>query len=281
MRAAGIETTLGTYAMHAHPAFARLYLAGDLPNAARAQRQSLTLPVVPRMPESDVDRVVVALGEILGRPPVDDRPSERSRSRGRGRGRGSSTICDAAYLTRDLELVERWDRSLSFDDAMFDRWERAARLGFGDGAEHLQQRDGARLGERRSPHVDRAEHGARRLGREGLRIGSWCSISAGVHLYTHDTVLWSLSMGGLERATDPVSIGDGSYLGAQSVVVAGVSIGSRCVVGANSFVNADVPSRTVVGGVPARRIGRVEGDGTDVRVVMDASSEAAVRRPGP
>ncbi|MFP5316738.1 MAG: DegT/DnrJ/EryC1/StrS family aminotransferase [Acidimicrobiia bacterium] len=66
MRAAGIETTLGTYAMHAHPAFARYgYRPGDLPNSWRAQRQSLTLPLLPRMSEGDVDRVVSTLEEVL------------------------------------------------------------------------------------------------------------------------------------------------------------------------------------------------------------------------
>ena len=62
LRAEGIETTLGTYAMHAQQSFARFgYCAGDLPNSWRAQRQSLTLPLVPSMPEAEVDRVVQAL----------------------------------------------------------------------------------------------------------------------------------------------------------------------------------------------------------------------------
>ena len=54
-----IETTLGTYAMHAHPSFARFgYSPGDLPNAWRYQQQSLTLPLPPRLTEADVERVV-------------------------------------------------------------------------------------------------------------------------------------------------------------------------------------------------------------------------------
>ncbi len=66
MRDAGIETTLGTYAMHAQPAFARYgYRPGDLPNSWRAQRRSLTLPLLPRMSEGDVDRVVSTLEQVL------------------------------------------------------------------------------------------------------------------------------------------------------------------------------------------------------------------------
>lgn len=62
MRAAGVETTLGTYAMHAHPAFAPYgYRAGDLPHSHRAQRQSLTVPLWPGMPDDVVERVVAEL----------------------------------------------------------------------------------------------------------------------------------------------------------------------------------------------------------------------------
>src|SRR5262249_37119272 len=47
MRQRGIETTLGTYALHAQLFFARQnnYRPGDLPNSYRAYRQSLTLPL--------------------------------------------------------------------------------------------------------------------------------------------------------------------------------------------------------------------------------------------
>lgn len=62
----GIETTLGTYALHAQPAFARYgHRPGDLPHSHRAQRQSLTLPLVPRMIRAEVDRVVAALAAAL------------------------------------------------------------------------------------------------------------------------------------------------------------------------------------------------------------------------
>lgn len=62
LRTRGIETTLGTYAMHAHPAFARYgYRPGDLPHSLRAQRSSLTLPLVPRMSEAQVESVCAAL----------------------------------------------------------------------------------------------------------------------------------------------------------------------------------------------------------------------------
>lgn len=71
MAARGIETTLGTYALHAQPAFARYgHAPGDLPHAWRAQSQSLTLPLVPRMAPADVERVAVALTQVLTESPA-------------------------------------------------------------------------------------------------------------------------------------------------------------------------------------------------------------------
>ncbi len=66
LREKGIESTLGTYAMHAQPAFSKFgYRPGDLPNSWRAQQSSLTLPLLPRMEEATVDRVVDALTAAL------------------------------------------------------------------------------------------------------------------------------------------------------------------------------------------------------------------------
>jgi dTDP-4-amino-4,6-dideoxygalactose transaminase len=63
----GVETTLGTYALHAQPFFIKEYgySLGDLKNSLRAYHQSLTLPLYPPMQESDIDRVVWALLHAL------------------------------------------------------------------------------------------------------------------------------------------------------------------------------------------------------------------------
>lgn len=63
LRADGIESTLGTYALHAQPYFGRTlgHAPGDLPNAYRAFRSTLALPLHGGMSESDVDTVVASL----------------------------------------------------------------------------------------------------------------------------------------------------------------------------------------------------------------------------
>ena len=58
-------------------------------------------------------------------------------------------------------------------------------------------------------------------------------------------------------STMPVTIGDDVWIGAQAVVLPGVSIGSHCVVAAGAVVTGDVPDNTVVGGVPAKVIKRL------------------------
>ena len=56
----------------------------------------------------------------------------------------------------------------------------------------------------------------------------------------------------------PTCVGSNCWLGVNVAVTTGVTIGDRCVVGANSVVTHDLPPRTIAGGVPARPLGSVE-----------------------
>jgi acetyltransferase-like isoleucine patch superfamily enzyme len=51
-----------------------------------------------------------------------------------------------------------------------------------------------------------------------------------------------------------VHIGSGTWIGVHSVVLAGITIGENCVIGANSTVTKDIPSHSVAVGSPARVI---------------------------
>ena len=55
-------------------------------------------------------------------------------------------------------------------------------------------------------------------------------------------------------STQPVVIGDDVWIGANAVILPGVTIGRHCVVAAGAVVTKDVPDNTVVGGVPAKII---------------------------
>jgi len=55
----------------------------------------------------------------------------------------------------------------------------------------------------------------------------------------------------------PVVLENDCWVGAHAVILPGVRVGQRAVVGAGSVVTCDVPDDTVVVGVPAREIGKV------------------------
>lgn len=94
-------------------------------------------------------------------------------------------------------------------------------------------------------------------GTGGLRIGSFCSISAGVRILTHDTVKWALSGGKEPYEYSPVSIGDCCFIGTGAIILRGVKIGNHCLIGANAVVTKDLPDFSVAAGIPAKVIGKV------------------------
>lgn len=55
-------------------------------------------------------------------------------------------------------------------------------------------------------------------------------------------------------STNPVTIADDVWIGANAVVLPGVSIGSHSVVAAGAVVTKDVPAHSLVAGVPAKII---------------------------
>lgn len=177
-----------------------------------------------------------------------------------------------AYEALRSTTRKRWERDLPIEELVFDRWERARSLGFGEGTSIYHS----------SYVYGRVSVGAHTWigpmtlldGSGGLTIGDHCSISASVQIYTHDTVRWALSGGAAEYEKAPVSIGSNCHIGSQTVVAKGVTIGDHSVVGACSFVNRDLPPYTVAFGVPCRPAGKVlvAPDGSvDLRMFEETS----------
>ncbi|OFE14602.1 acetyltransferase [Humibacillus sp. DSM 29435] len=109
-------------------------------------------------------------------------------------------------------------------------------------------------------------------GSGGLTVGRGCDISSGVHVYTHSSARRCVSgrrYPTVDRA--PVSIGDFVFIGANATINMGVTIGDHAIVGAGAVVTRDVPSHTVVQGVPARATARVVLTGEDVTFAPLAS----------
>lgn len=59
-------------------------------------------------------------------------------------------------------------------------------------------------------------------------------------------------------STQPVVISDDVWIGANAVILPGVTIGRHAVIAAGAVVTKDVPDYTVVGGVPAKVIKKIQ-----------------------
>jgi len=95
-------------------------------------------------------------------------------------------------------------------------------------------------------------------GSAGLEIGNHVSISSGVHIYTHDSSRYRYY--GLVKDVDngnhveraPVKIGNNVQIGANSIVLPGITIGNNVIVGALTLVNKNVPDNSMVVGSPCK-----------------------------
>ena len=58
-------------------------------------------------------------------------------------------------------------------------------------------------------------------------------------------------------STNPVTIEDDVWVGANAVILPGVTIGEHCVVAAGAIVTKDVPPHSLVAGVPAKVIKKI------------------------
>jgi acetyltransferase-like isoleucine patch superfamily enzyme len=94
-----------------------------------------------------------------------------------------------------------------------------------------------------------------------ITIESDVLIGSGVHMYVgnhefHDPSVPIIDQGRLPSR--PVVLRRGCWIGANAVLLPGVTIGENAVVGAGSIVTRDVPSRVVVAGNPAKVIRSLE-----------------------
>ena len=59
----------------------------------------------------------------------------------------------------------------------------------------------------------------------------------------------------------PTRVGDNVWCGAHVVITSGVTVGERCVIGANSVVTEDLPPFSIAAGAPAKVLKRIEYPG--------------------
>lgn len=155
-------------------------------------------------------------------------------------------------LHRRLRAAKRanFGRSVSFGDLFTERDERAAFEGFGPGTtvyDNVLVLGAVSVGAHCwiGPNVILDGSG-------GLTIGDHVHLSAGVQVYSHDTVARAVSGGSELGSFAPTTIGSRIYVGPNTVISKGVTIGDGAVIGAMSLVNRDIPAGTKAWGIPAQ-----------------------------
>jgi len=78
---------------------------------------------------------------------------------------------------------------------------------------------------------------------KGVHIGGQTLIAPGARVLTHDFV------GGYHRDT---RIGARCFIGANAIILPGVSVGDQCIIAAGAVVTEDVPAHSMAAGNPAK-----------------------------
>jgi len=154
------------------------------------------------------------------------------------------------FIKERNSLKKDYNRVLPFGDYMSDRWEKAKYLGFGEGTsiyDNVLVLGDVHVGENSwiGPNVILDGSGS-------LEIGDNCSISAGVQIYSHDSVAWAISGGVAPYAYASTIIESNCYIGPNVVIEKGITIGEGSVIGANSLVNKDIPKHSKAYGTPIK-----------------------------
>ena len=155
------------------------------------------------------------------------------------------------------ELRKKYDRVLPSNELLFDRFEKAKYLGFGEGSSIYDTSlvfGDVRVGKNVwvGPYTILDGYHAK------LTIGDYVSINSGVMIYTHDSTNHFLSGGAEDFLKGDIVIGHNTVIGATSIIGQGVKIGERCLIQANSLVTKNVPDNSIVAGNPAEIIGKIE-----------------------
>lgn len=162
---------------------------------------------------------------------------------------------EALHSKLDKAFSVQLNRSLPVGDLLRDRWKRAEELGFGEGTniyDSVLVLGAPKIGK----HCWIGPFGILD-GSGGLTIGDFTTISAGVHIYTHDNVKATLLPGKFEIERSSVTIGSNCYIAPQSIITRGVVLGNNCIVAANSMLNKSFDDNSIIAGNPAKKIGEV------------------------
>ena len=92
-----------------------------------------------------------------------------------------------------------------------------------------------------------------------ISFGNNVYVAAKVTFINHDVIHMMLNTAEktdrFSEYVGRINFGNNIFIGSNSTILYGVSIGSNCIVAAGSLVNKSIPTGSIVAGVPARVIG--------------------------
>ena len=91
-----------------------------------------------------------------------------------------------------------------------------------------------------------------------VRIGSYTQIGSGVQIFTPMHPFDAMERRGKEYGK-PVTIGSDVWIGSGALILPGVTIGSRTIIGAGSVVTRDLPDDVLAVGNPCRVLRSIAG----------------------
>jgi acetyltransferase-like isoleucine patch superfamily enzyme len=156
------------------------------------------------------------------------------------------------FLYKRALLYRKYKRVLPLNELFTDRWEKAKFLRFGEKTSVYDS--SIILGDVKVGENTWIGPFTLLDGSGGLEIGDFCSISAGVQIYSHDSVQWAISGGVAPYEYAPTVIESNCYIGPNTIISKGVRIGTGTIVGANSFVKESCPPYSKIAGNPAKSI---------------------------
>ena len=109
--------------------------------------------------------------------------------------------------------------------------------------------------------------------KDRVRIGNRVAIAERVTLIVSSNPNFSRIRPFIKSIHGRIEINNDAWLGTGAIILPNVTIGTGAVVGAGSVVTKDVPDYTVVGGVPAKLIKKIDisdqNTKTDVKQVLN------------